>query len=199
MTLTNLEALARIRADRDGWWFGSEGFGCDLADADDEVGTEQAIDARDLQQAVWDLHFGVEPRGIAKRLTWVISEPVQSRLADLAPGAPADRVVAGHDIYPVSVVAYGTRAQRSLTIADRIDAYEAKARAGSDGIGGRSGCRRPPIFGLPVGEAAAWLSALVGGSLISAQLACLCAGCAGTAGETSLTGQRSDQSGRSDH
>lgn len=94
IVVANLEALARIRADRDGWWIGSEGFGCELADPDDEAGVRAATGARDLQQAVWDLHLGIAPRGIAARLTDVVADPVQSRIeARVDPaGRRADRV-----------------------------------------------------------------------------------------------------------
>lgn len=163
VTLANLEALARIRADRDGWWIGAEGFGCELADADDEVGVQRAADARDMQQAVWDLHFGLEPRGIAARLTAVVSDTVLQRLADLASVMPADRVVAGHDIYPVSVAAHGTRADRPITIADRVEAYEAEARSWFDRYQRPFWVAETSNLGLPVDEGVAWLSALVGG------------------------------------
>ncbi len=164
VTLANLEALARIRADRDGWWIGAEGFGCELADADDEAGTQRAIDARDMQQAVWDLHFGSRAAWVASRLTSVVSEPVLQRLADLAPFVPADRVVAGHDIYPVSVATHGTRSERPLTIADRVDAYEAEARAWYERYQRPFWVAETSNLGLPVGhDGMAWLSALTGG------------------------------------
>src|SRR3546814_13282417 len=79
VTLANLEALVRIQADRDGWWIGSEGFGCELADADDAAARQAATDARDMQQAVWDLHLGLTPRGVAARLTDVVPDPVHDR------------------------------------------------------------------------------------------------------------------------
>ena len=77
----NLDALRRIRADRDGWWIGSEGFGCELADPGDDAGVQAATDARDLQQLVWDLHLGVAPRGIAARCTEVIDDSIQEQIA----------------------------------------------------------------------------------------------------------------------
>jgi hypothetical protein len=125
----NLEALALIRADRDGWWIGSEGFGCHLTDPGDEDAHRTATSARDLEQAVWDLHLGVEPRGDAARLTEVIAPATLERIGALVGVVPADRIVAGHDIYPVSVAAHGTRAERPVTIADRVGAYEATAAA----------------------------------------------------------------------
>ncbi|MEZ5294917.1 MAG: family 1 glycosylhydrolase [Ilumatobacteraceae bacterium] len=144
VTLANLEALARIRADRDGWWIGAEGFGCELADADDEVGVQRAADARDMQQAVWDLHFGLEPRGIGERLTAVVSDTVLQRLADLASVMPADRVVAGHDIYPVSVAAHGTAPTGRSPSPIGSRPTRPKPAPGSTDISVRSGWRRPP-------------------------------------------------------
>lgn len=163
VTLANLEALSRIRADRDGWWIGAEGFGCELADPDDEAGLQRAADARHMQQAVWDLHFGLEPRGTAARLTSVVSESVLGRLADLAPGTPADRVVAGHDIYPVSIATHGTRSERPVTIADRVDAYETEARDWYERYQRPFWVAETSNLGLPVDDGVAWLSALTDG------------------------------------
>jgi beta-glucosidase/6-phospho-beta-glucosidase/beta-galactosidase len=48
VTWANLEAIARIDADRGGWWVGAEGFGCHLAA--DEGSEDAAEDARALEQ-----------------------------------------------------------------------------------------------------------------------------------------------------
>jgi hypothetical protein len=159
----DLEALARIRADRDGWWIGAEGFGCELADPDDEAGVRSAIDARDLQHAVWDLHFGVEPRGVAARLQEVVPKPVLARIDELVGVVPTDRLVAGHDLYPVSVTAHGARAKRPITIDDRVAAYEATATAWHERYRMPFWVAETSNLGLPVGEGEAWLAALVGG------------------------------------
>lgn len=162
ISLANLEALARIREDRDGWWIGSEGFGCELADPDDEAGIRAATDARDLQHAVWDLHLGVAPRGIASRLTDVIAEPVQERISSLVGVVPPDRIVAGHDIYPVSVKAHGTRALRPLTIADRVRAYEVAATDWYERYRVPFWVSETSNLGLPVDQGSDWLDALTG-------------------------------------
>lgn len=164
VTLANLEALARVHADRDGLWVGAEGFGCGLVDDDDEAAVVAARRDRALQQVVWDLHFGVDPPPEAARLHDVIDDRVQTRIAELVPLAtdPA-RVVAGHDMYPVSASAHGRRAERPVTIADRVAAYEEAATAW------HARYRRPfwvaetSNLGLAVGEGPAWLDALVGG------------------------------------
>src|SRR3546814_601793 len=163
VTLANLEALVRIQADRDGWWIGSEGFGCELADADDAAGRRAATDARDMQQAVWDLHLGLTPRGVAARLTDVVPDAVQDRIRGLSALLARDRVVAGHDIYPVSVAAHGTRAQRPLTIADRVAAYEAEATAWHDRYALPFWVSETSNLGLAVEEGPAWLIELTAG------------------------------------
>jgi hypothetical protein len=160
IVLANLEALARIRADRDGWWIGSEGFGCDLADADDEAGIRAATRARDLQQAVWDLHLGLAPRGGAARLTDVVADSLQSRIEALVGVVPPDRIVAGHDIYPVSVTAHGTRAGRPLSIADRVRAYEDEATAWHERYQVPFWVSETSNLGLAVDQGSEWLAAL---------------------------------------
>jgi hypothetical protein len=164
VVLANLEALARVRADRDGWWIGAEGFGCDVVDPDDEDAAGAAATDRALQWAVWDLHLGVAPAPGAARLHDVIDDAVQSRIAELVPLAPGpDRTVAGHDMYPVSAGARGRRAERPLTVADRVAAYEATAAEW------HARYRRPfwvaetSNLGLPVDEGPEWLDALVAG------------------------------------
>ena len=160
VALANLEALARIRADRDGWWIGSEGFGCDLADADDEAGIRAATRARDLQQAVWDLHLGLAPRGGAARLTDVVADSIQSRIEALVGVVPPDRIIAGHDIYPVSVTVHGTRAGRPLSIADRVRAYEDEATAWPERYQVPFWVSETSNLGLPVDQGSEWLAAL---------------------------------------
>ena len=160
VALANLEALARIRADRDGWWIGSEGFGCDLADADDEAGIRAATRARDLQQAVWDLHLGLAPRGGAARLTDVVADSIQSRIEALVGVVPPDRIIAGHDIYPVSVTVHGTRAGRPLSIADRVRAYEDEATAWHERYQVPFWVSETSNLGLPVDQGSEWLAAL---------------------------------------
>jgi len=156
----NLDALRRIRADRDGWWIGSEGFGCELADPGDHAGVLAATEARDLQQLVWDLHLGVAPRGIAARCTEVIHDSIQEQIAGLVGSVPADRIIAGHDIYPVSVTAHGTRADRVLSIPDRVAAYEAEASAWFDRYRVPFWVSETSNLGLPVDQGTEWLAAL---------------------------------------
>jgi hypothetical protein len=157
VVLANLEAIARLRADRNGWWIGAEGFGCYVGVDDD--GVAEADDSRALQQAVWDLHFGVEPRPQVADLLDAIDDSVLARIADLA--APADHVVAGHDFYPVGVTQHGGGEHPPLTIADRIDAYEREARDWYQRYGREFWVGETSNLGLPLAQQEEWLTALV--------------------------------------
>jgi len=162
VVLADLEALARIRADRDGWWVGAEGFGCDLVDPDDEEAVAAAAADRALQWAVWDLHLGREPLVGADRLERAVGAAVLDRIAELVPLAIApDRVVAGHDLYPVSVGARGRRAERPVTIGDRVAAYEATAAEWHARYGVPFWVAETSNLGLPADEGPAWFEALV--------------------------------------
>jgi hypothetical protein len=156
----NLEALALVRADRDGWWIGSEGFGCHLVDPGDDTAQQAATDARDLEHAVWDLHLGVAPRGVAARLADVVDPATLDRIAELVGVVPVDRIVAGHDIYPVSVTAHGSRADRPITIADRVSAYEETATAWHDRYQVPFWVSETSNLSLPVDRGPEWLDAL---------------------------------------
>lgn len=160
VTLANLEGIARIRADRDGWWVGAEGFGCYIGTDDD--GIREADESRALQQAVWDLHFGVELRPQVADLHDAVDDTVLSRIAALT--APTDRVVAGHDFYPVGVSRHGAAAsdRPRLTIAERIDAYEREARDWHQRYGRDFWIAETSNLGLRVAQQEEWLAALVG-------------------------------------
>ena len=101
VVLANLEALARIRSDRNGWWIGAEAFGVPVAvepRAEDDV---RAL--RDWSWLVWDLHFGGAHPGVARYL-----DPVESSVLDrIGTLAVADHVIAGLDFYPTSVTPVG--------------------------------------------------------------------------------------------
>lgn len=163
VVLANLEALARIRGDRDGWWIGAEGYGCHLVDAGDEAAATTAATMQAVQDAVWDLHFGVEPRPEVVHLQDVIPEVVQSRIAGLVGVVPPDRVVAGHDLYPVGVVAHGTWADAPVTIADRVAAYEGSAARWHARYGVPFWVAETSNLGLAADDGPRWLAALVAG------------------------------------
>jgi hypothetical protein len=155
VTLANLEAIARIDADRGGWWIGAEGFGCHLAA--DDAASDAAADERALEQLVWDLHFGVEPDPRAAPSLDLLDEAIRDRIAAIPVGT--DRVIGGHDFYPVSVTVHGDRT-RPLTIDDRVAAYEAEARRWHARYGRPFWVAETSNLGLPVDDAASWLTTL---------------------------------------
>lgn len=107
VALANLEAIARIRADRDGWWIGSEGFDIPVSVAtDDDISApaEQVNRIRAVTSLVWDLHFGVEPMAEAATRLEQVPDSTLDRIQALA---VRDKLVAGLDIYPISVQAIG--------------------------------------------------------------------------------------------
>ena len=155
LTLANLEALARINADRPAWWIGAEGFGCHIAvTSDDEPAAEQA---RALEQLVWDLHLGVTPRPEVADVD-LVDPSILARIDSLA--GPSDRVVAGHDFYPVSVTVHGERTD-PLTIDERISAYEREATAWYERYQRPFWVAETSNLGLDVADGPVWLDKLV--------------------------------------
>lgn len=135
VTLANLEALDRIDSDRRGWWIGAEGFTCHITTTDEDVAA--AEEARALEQLVWDLHLGVEPPASVADVHEVVDDRIITRIASLAGRFPAERTIAGHDFYPISVTVHDADAARGRpattprpqpTITDRVDAYDVEAR-----------------------------------------------------------------------
>jgi len=102
IVLANLEALARIRGDRDGWWIGSEGFPVPVAVEPQADADVQALRAWDW--LVWDLHFGRDPLPASARYLDPVDTALLERIRSLA---VTDRVVAGLDFYPTSVFPVG--------------------------------------------------------------------------------------------
>lgn len=102
VTLANLEALARIRADRPALWIGAEGFDVPVAvtpDARSDVDARRAV-----AQLVWDLHLGVAPEPAGETYLAPVDDAVRTRIATLA---VADGLIAGHDFYPTAVQPVG--------------------------------------------------------------------------------------------
>lgn len=156
VVLANLEALARVDADRGGWWIGAEGFGCHIAATPEDE--RAADDARALEHLVWDLHFGIDPPASVADVADRVDDGVLARIASLA--GRQERVVAGHDMYPVGVSVHGRR-DELLTVQERAAAYDREARRW------HARYRRPfwvaetSNLGLPVGDGERWLDALV--------------------------------------
>jgi hypothetical protein len=110
----NLEAIARLRADRGGWWIGAEGFDVPVAiipDAEPEVQARRAVG-----WLVWDLHLGREPHSVAERYL----DPVSSVVLDCIRAlAVTDALIAGLDFYPTSVQPVGGRSH-AWTVPERV-------------------------------------------------------------------------------
>jgi hypothetical protein len=102
IVLANLEAVARIRDDRDGWWIGSEGFPVPVAVTPQADADVQAL--REWIWLVWDLHFGRDPLPGSARYLDPVDDALLERIRSLA---VTDRLVAGLDFYPTSVFPVG--------------------------------------------------------------------------------------------
>jgi hypothetical protein len=102
IVLANLEALARIRADRGGWWIGAEAFEVPVPVTPQAEADVQAL--RAWTWLVWDLHFGRDPLpGSAHHLD-PVDDAVLDRIRSLA---ITDHVIAGLDFYPTSLTPCG--------------------------------------------------------------------------------------------
>jgi hypothetical protein len=156
VSLANLEALARLDTDRDAWWIGAEGFTAHIAVSPDDQ--RAADEARALEQLVWDLQFGIEPRTEVADVAEHVDTATLERIAALA--GRTERVVAGHDFYPTSVTVHGERDHR-LTIDERIAAYEQEATAWFERYRRPFWVAETSNLGLDPSEGVAWLDALV--------------------------------------
>jgi hypothetical protein len=171
VTLANLEALARVEADRAGWWIGAEGVACCLVHPDASEGARRAAEETEaLGRLVWDLHFGRAVDDARQQVFAEVDDDVMARIAELAvaggdggptPTIPLERVVAGHDLYPVSVLPFGGPAGWTPSIRDRVDAYASFARGWHERYGADFWVAETSNLGLPVEQGEAWLAALV--------------------------------------
>jgi hypothetical protein len=98
IVLANLEALARVRDDRGGWWIGSEGFPVPVAVEPEAEADVQAL--RAWSWLVWDLHLGRDPLPESARYLDPVDDELLERIRTLA---VTNRVIAGLDLYPPSV------------------------------------------------------------------------------------------------
>lgn len=104
IALANLEAIARIRADRNGWWIGSEGFDIPVDVSGTGAAAAKVERIRAVGGLVWDLHFGVDPAPAAAGRLDAIAPAILDRIGALA---VTDQLIAGLDVYPISVTAVG--------------------------------------------------------------------------------------------
>lgn len=154
--LANLEALARIRADRDGWWVGAEGFSCFRVAGEGDAG--EADRQRAVAQLVWDLHFGIAPRASAEGALVAVHDRIRQRIDALA---TREHVIAGHDFYPTSVLTVGSLPEP--TIAERVEWYLREAREWYDRYGVPFWVAETSNLSLPVEAQIPWLETLVAG------------------------------------
>jgi beta-glucosidase len=157
IVLANLEVIARVAADRNGWWIGSEGFEAwvdPTGENNDFVERRQA-----LNWLVWDLHLGLDPLPPAQRYLDSVDDRVRHRIEALKVG---ERVIAGHDFYPSSV--------RSRTLADNPRSIEEIIEIGLAELAAWYERYRVPFWiaetsniTLPVSDQERWLVTLSSG------------------------------------
>jgi len=153
--LANLEALARVRADRGGAWIGAEGFGVPVAVA---AGQEEAVEERRaLEWLVWDLQLGVAPPPAGERELAALPDGLRARIAGLA---TREHVVAGHDFYPVSLAPIGGPAP-AWTVEERVELYAEEARRWYARYGVPFWVAETSNLSLPLEQQVPWLRALV--------------------------------------
>jgi len=114
-----------------------------------------------LQQLVWDLHLGIDPRPEVADALDVIGDDVLTRIDALA--VRDDRhVVAGHDIYPTGVIRYGSDGSAPpLGVDDIASAYGAEAQAWFERYRQPFWVAETSNLGLGVEQQGEWLTALV--------------------------------------
>lgn len=110
-TLANLEAHARLVADRSGWSIGAEALGAPFGPVKDEMTRRQLA----LERAAWDLQFGKSLDPLAEPAFATVPDELRRRVDALATN---DHVISGHDLYPISVIDMPDDVEKIL------DAYE---------------------------------------------------------------------------
>jgi len=155
--LANLEALARIRDDRDGWWIGAEAFPVPVA-----VEPQADADVRALRAwmwLVWDLHFGRDPLPESAAYLDPVDDALLDRIRRLA---VKDRVIAGLDFYPTSVNAIGGPAP-DWSVHDRVALAVAEFRRWYARYEVPFWVAETSNLSLGTGEQIAWLLSLTDG------------------------------------
>ena len=157
IVLANLEAIERVRSDRGGWWVGSEGFDIPIAitpSAASEVELRRA-----LGWLVWDLHFGVDPLPSAAGYLRAVDDALLERIRSLAVG---DRLVAGIDIYPISVMNVGGD-RPDWTVGELIELSVAEIERWHDRYAHPFWIAETSNLTLPLDQQIPWLDAFVAG------------------------------------
>lgn len=154
VALANLEALARIRADRDGWWISAEGFDVPIAVDDGMLETVALNRAR--AWLVWDLHLGRDPLPEAEPYLDAVDGRVLDRIRSLAVD---DRLVAGHDFYPTAVQAVGGP-RPSWGVDELVELGAAELRRWHDRYQVPFWIGETSNLSLPVSQQVPWLERL---------------------------------------
>lgn len=157
VVLANLEAIARVRADRDGWWIGSEGF--DVPVDPDGVAPEEVERRRSLAWLPWDLHLGVDPLPAAASYLDPVDDRLLARIRDLS---VRDRLVAGHDFYPVCV-SRADRAPAEFSIDEMISFGLVELRVWHERYRQPFWIAETSNLSLPVADQVPWLRAMAAG------------------------------------
>jgi beta-glucosidase/6-phospho-beta-glucosidase/beta-galactosidase len=153
----NLEAIARVRSDRNGWWISSEGFDVHV---DPSGSMPEKLDRRRaISWLVWDLHFGRDPLPAAARYLDHVDDASLTRIRDLAVN---DRLIAGHDFYPTSIQCVDG-SQPEWTISERIDLGMAELRCWFDRYQQPLWISETSNLSLPISDQGPWLTALTAG------------------------------------
>lgn len=155
----NLGAIARVRADRDGWWIGSEGFPCHLAAGEVQAAAAEA--AREDDWLVWDLHLGREPQGAGAALAERMDPRQLARIEALAV-RDGHHVVAGHDVYPAALRRHGAFDPDLPDPVTVAAAYADEARRWYARYGLPHWVAETSNLGYPPEVQVAWLDAIVG-------------------------------------
>ncbi len=155
--LADLEAFERIRADRDAWNVTAEVFVVPIVK--DESRSEEADGFAAHARAAWDLRLGHPLHPRVEPAFDAVDPGVRTRIEALA---GHDRLIAGHDFYPTSAIAYGPAGQPTAepTISERADAYEAAARSFHERYGIPFWVAETSNLGLPIAHGPVWLRAM---------------------------------------
>ncbi len=155
--LADLEAFARIRADRDAWNVCAEAFIVPVVTDESRRTEAESFTAHWL--AAWDLRLGHALDPLAEPAFTAVDDRVRSRIDALA---THERIIAGHDFYPTSATVYGPPGQDPphLTIPERVDAYEAAARAFYERYETPFWIAETSNLGLPAALGSEWLHEL---------------------------------------
>jgi hypothetical protein len=152
----NLEAMALVRADRGGWWVGSEGFDIPVDVSGAGAAGSDVERIRALGWLVWDLHFGHEP-GVPGYFDTVDAGQLE-RIRSLA---VSDKLVAGLDIYPISVMHIGGE-RPEWSVRDLVDLATAEIERWHDRYDQPFWIAETSNLTLPISMQSEWLGEFSG-------------------------------------